>query len=180
MPVQGPKGGYALTRPPFYKGYILIETDDGNTYKYVRNQVKPALGYAGLSGGDTGNYYFWGDTRGGFGQPINADSYNNTADTSGRIKFDYEKTVTLWQTQLLAGANALMKFPELGGDTATLTRRNKEQLTGVNISSDSYSYRFYGINPVTRVRLLASKIISISVIEERNPDWYQGVPIYRA
>jgi len=178
MAIQGPKGGYATIRPPFYKGYILIETDDGKTYKYVRNQVRNLINasYAG----DSGNYYTWGDTRNGFGQPINGDSYNNTGDTVGRIKFDYERIILLWQTQLLAGANALLKFPELAGDTALLTRRNKEQLVGTNIASDSYSYRFYNINPVTRTKIIASKVISISVIEERNPDWYQSVPRYNA
>jgi len=177
-PPLGPKGGYAVIRPPFYRGYILLETDDGKTFKYVRNQVKPALGFGGLTGGDTGNWYYWGDTRGGFNQPINGDSYNNTGDTAGRIKFDYERLVTLWQSGVAAGVTTLVRFPELGGDTGTLTRRNREQLTGDNIAGDTYSYRFYGINAVTRTRILASKIISISVIEERFPEWYKTQPTY--
>jgi hypothetical protein len=176
----GGRSGEVRSQPPFFKGYILLETTTGKFYKYVRNQVKPAIGVTDPRlCGDTGNYYVWGDTRCGWGMAINGDSYVNTGDTSGRLKFDFERTTQLWQQQLGGGISALMKFPELGGDTATLVRKNKDQplspITG-NIPGDTTSYSFYKLTPYTRMRITAFSIISITAVEERVPAWYQPMP----
>jgi hypothetical protein len=170
----GPAGGYSRIQPPFFRGWIQVETSNGKTYKYVRNSVKNLKNSA--YAGDSGFFYFWGDTRLGYNIPLNADSYLNTSDTVGRIKWDFDRLTTLWQAQITAGASSLMKWPEVNGDTTILVRSNREQVgaVGTPISGDTYSFKFYGINPYTRLRLLANNIQSISVIEERMPMWYQG------
>ena len=176
--IAGAPGGTTRIQPPFYIGYIELETVTGKIYKYVRNQLKPALGYAasGLSGGDSGNFYLWGDTRCGYNSSLNGDSYNNTGDTAGRIKYDFDRLSNTWQILLKGGDSTLMRFPEFPGDTATLIRKNRNQLDTGNIAvtGDTYSYRFYKLTSYTRLRLRANQIQSISVIEERMSMWYQG------
>ena len=172
--IAGAPGGTTRIQPPFYRGYILLETVNGKTYKYVRNQVRPAIGFSGLSGGDSGNFYLWGDTRRGWNTPLNGDSYNNTGDTIGRIKYDFDRLYNTWQILLRGGDTTLMRFPEFGGDTATLIRKNREQSDPANIPGDTYSYRFYQLVPYTRLRIRANQIVSMTAIEERLPTWYQG------
>jgi hypothetical protein len=172
--IAGAPGGTTRIQPPFYRGYILLETVNGKTYKYVRNQVRPAIGLSWLSGGDSGMYYSWGDTRCGYNAPFSGDSYINTGDTIGRIKYDFDRLSNTWQILLRGGDSTLMRFPEFGGDTITLSRSNKEQSNPINIPGDTYSYRFYKITPYTRLRLRANQIVSITAIEERMPMWYQA------
>ena len=174
--IAGAPGGTTRIQPPFYRGYIELETVTGKIYKYVRNQLKSAIGFSGLSGGDSGNFYFWGDTRCGYNAPINGDSYINTGDTAGRIKYDFDRLSNTWQILLRGGDSTFMRFPEFPGDTVTLIRKNRNQLDAGNIDTtgDTYSYRFYKLGAYTRLRLRANQVQSISVVEERMPMWFQG------
>jgi hypothetical protein len=148
--------------PPFWRGYILLEMGNGKTYKYVRNVTKNMYGTADSSGQ---SYYTWGDSIG--------DTFYRTGDTRGRIMNDFNRVCLLW-TLNGATAGKYMFFPEVAGDTATLIRVNKEQLFPNRIAGDTYSYRLYNINVNTMFRTLASQIQSITLIQERIPDWYKN------
>ena len=176
---------YQTILPPYWKGYILIECGDGKMYRYVRNVTRRALKGTILpwAADSTGTSYIWGDS-------IN-DIIDNTADTAGRIMFDFQRLSTIYTAQA-AIAGSFMKWPEagVGGDTIVLKRMNKEQLQPFSASSpnntsiylipggastgDTNSYRTYNIQANTYLRLVTSSIQSISIIQERIPDWYKA------
>jgi hypothetical protein len=180
---------YQTITPPYWKGYILIECNDGKIYKYVRNLTKRALkGYAIPWFGDSvDTSYFWGDSIG--------DTIGQTADTAGRIMFDFNRLATIYVGQASV-TGGFMKWPETGGDTAVLRRINKEQPQPFSASSpnnssiymipggvattagpstgDTNSYRAYNIQAFTYLRLVNSAIQSMAIIQERIPDWYKA------
>ena len=143
---------------PFWRGYILLEMNNGKTYKYVRNVIKNQYWVADSI---SRSYYTWGDTI--------LDDYNETSDTIGRIKFDYE----LLSRKLMLGGDTYIKWPESGGDTFVLKRVNREQLYPVNIVADTWSYRLQNVNVFTLTRIKRASVSTISVIQERIPDWYK-------
>jgi len=141
------------------RGYILVELDNGKTYKYVRDVVK---------NGDPKNYYNYGDTR--------ADTYLYQGDTPGKIKYDFDHISTIYRSRSTFGGSIpySMLWPESGGDTEILTRVNLSNATmtkGENSIGDTF---FTKLKPMTRLILDARKIISITVIEERTTQWYYG------
>jgi hypothetical protein len=181
---------YATISSPYWKGYILIECADGKIYKYVRSIVKRASAGATApwKGDSLSTNYIWGDSIG--------DTIGQTADTAGRIMFDFNR-LSMYFTQLSSTTGTFMKWNEPTGDTFVLRRLNKEQLQPYNASSpnnpnifllpggnpttgtignygDTNSYRAYNIQAYTYLRLAVSQIQSISVIQERIPDWYKN------
>src|SRR5271157_921389 len=99
---------YQTIAPPYWKGYILVECADGKTYKYVRNVIKRAL-ISDTNSWLFGNYnsYFYGYVWGDFP----ADTIGRTADTSGRIMFDFQRLSSIF-TSLSSTSGSLMKWPE--------------------------------------------------------------------
>ena len=112
--------------------------------------------------------------------------------------FDFQKLSNIFLSQS-GTAGTFMKWPESGGDTAVLKRINKEQLQPYSASSpnqsniylipggggpaqygsiesygDTNSYRSYSIQAYTFLKLVTSQIQSISLIQERIPDWYKN------
>jgi hypothetical protein len=223
---------YQTITPPFWKGYILIECQDGKIYKYVRDVTKrmnnttwntgigrliqsswlrdespkdmlslylddrtlasPAnpvlsswifgpMGFFSWKQ-DFSQSYIWGDSIG--------DTIGMTGDTAGRIFYDFNRICTYYQS-LMSTKGALMKWPESTGDTTALRRLNKEQLQPFSASSpnnpslyqipgDTLGYRLYNLAAFTWLKIPVSKIQSISLIQERIPDWYkaqQGVSL---
>jgi hypothetical protein len=173
---------YQTITTPFWKGYISIECFDGKIYKYVRNVTKRAIKGTAFPwlGDSTSTSYIWGDSA--------LDTIGKTADTAGRIMFDFNRLSAILTNA--TGLGSWMFWPELGGDTLTLRRLNKEQLQPFSASSpndvsiylipggagtgDSNSYRAYNIASYTYLRLVALSVQSISIIQERIPDWYKA------
>jgi hypothetical protein len=141
------------------RGYILVELDNGKTYKYTRDVVK---------NGDPKNYYRYGDTR--------ADTYLYQGDTPGKIKYDFDHMVSIFKSRSGFGGKipTTMLWPESAGDTETLIRVNLSNATmtkGENSIGDTF---FTKLKPMTRLVLDSRRIISITSIEERSTQWYIG------
>jgi hypothetical protein len=139
------------------RGYILVELDNGKTYKYTRDVVKR---------GDPKNYYIYGDTR--------ADTYLYQGDTPGKIKYDFDHMINIYKSRSDFGGRIpyTMLWPESYGDTETLIRVNLSNATmtkGENSIGDTF---FTKLKPMTRLVLDSTKIMSITVIEERITQWY--------
>ena len=148
------------------KGYILVETDNGKTYKYVRDVIKR---------GDPKNYYAYGDTIG--------DTYNFQGDTPGKIKYDFNYMITIYKSRSEFGGKFpnTMLWPESTGDTEVLIRTNIENATlkPVGTSSglgggDSF---FYKLLPKRRLLINTLDIVSITVVEERIAQWNQNAVV---
>jgi len=137
------------------RAWILIETQSGAKYKYVRNLI--------FVNGDSAwnrTSYTYGDTAG--------DTFLvQTGDSYGYIKSDYDNLFSNYTS-----GDSTLLFPEddgdsihSAGDTYLLTRRNFDTTATDNEYGDS------DIAPYTYMKLSTASIQGIYVIEERITNW---------
>jgi hypothetical protein len=136
------------------KGYILIETVNGKTYKYANISPK-------YNKGLSGNFYLYGDSMG--------DSFGRQTGDTGRILRDFEKLNYSWTHTKTGDSVAYIRWPEMG-DTWTLVRNTNT--TSKEYSFETQSKPYWGDTRVTRsnasfrLRLSAEAIQSITAIDE--------------
>jgi hypothetical protein len=94
------------------RAYIIITLNNNSQIKYVRDVVADTNGVAKEYYAYTGN----------------AGATYTDQTGAGRVKGDYETLVANLGTALAAtlAADKLLKFPESGGSTSYLVRRNKD------------------------------------------------------
>ena len=136
------------------KAYILIETFNGRTYRYVRDVVGDTTG--DTSKGVNAEYYIYGDTVG--------DTYGFQAGDSGYIGFDFNNLATN-----LGSGDSYLLWPENAGDTYLLERVNQDQPLGTD-----YGDTLTVANPYMRIKLRTSSIQEIRVVETRISGWPSG------
>lgn len=128
------------------RAYISISTGS-HIHKYVRDSID-------------GSVYEYGDTIG--------DTLG-TQTANGEVLGDYNSLMTSAQSS----TGTFLEFPESGGDTITLTRRNPNQALGVD-DSHIDNVGDSRIFPVYKLAIKKSGIRSINIIEERISPFFRG------
>ena len=121
------------------KAYIQLQLTNGVKVRYVRDVVSDS--------GVNEEYYSYGDTVG--------DTYLYQGD-SGQIKDNFDSIIAS-----VGDSVDFVNFPENGGDTFILVRKNYDQLVD--------SYDGDTIEPKIMYSVVRTQVQSVAVIEERMP-----------
>jgi hypothetical protein len=131
------------------RAYILIQLENGQTFRYVRDE----------SDGEDGIYYKYGDTAG--------DTYLVQGDST-QIKYAFDAITDDYIGD--SNTTRFILFPESAGDTYLVVRNNYNVPVGAREAAEEGDTQF--ITPTIKTKISAKAIQSISIVEERLDAWF--------